>query len=166
MSVSTNNNPGSWTQVNGGRPVLTSTVGQRGVRDPSIIRSRDGSKFWIIATDLRVYPRGWDVGDEYTTRGSHGIVVWESNDLRTWSQPALRIVSPSNAGMTWAPDAIWDPATSRCEYALVSSRDLVPSFLLVPFVFSQLPLPPPSGSFLGCSESALRCSHERLRQPR
>lgn len=50
MSVSNNNNPASWTQVNGGNLVLQSTVGTKGVRDPSIIRSQDGKKFWIIAT--------------------------------------------------------------------------------------------------------------------
>ncbi|ROT42399.1 endo-1,4-beta-xylanase [Sodiomyces alkalinus F11] len=114
MSVSNNNNPGSWTQVNGGRPVLTSTVGTRGVRDPSVIRSQDGSgKTWIIATDLWVHPRGWNVGDDYTSNGSKAIVVWETSDMRTWSGPFLRNVSPSNAGMTWAPDAIWDPASRR-----------------------------------------------------
>ncbi|PNH69407.1 hypothetical protein VD0002_g925 [Verticillium dahliae] len=113
MAVSNNNNPGSWTTVNNGQPVLSSTVGMKGVRDPSIIRSQDGKKYWIIATDLRVYPRGWDVGDDYTSNGSKGLVVWESSNLRTWSASQLRIVSPSNAGMTWALDAIWDPATSR-----------------------------------------------------
>ncbi|KAH6704774.1 endo-1,4-beta-xylanase [Verticillium dahliae] len=51
----------SWTTVNNGQPVLSSTVGMKGVRDPSIIRSQDGKKYWIIATDLRVYPRGWDM---------------------------------------------------------------------------------------------------------
>jgi sucrose-6-phosphate hydrolase SacC (GH32 family) len=120
MAVSNNNNPGSWTRLNSNRPVLTSNVGTRGVRDPSLIRSPDGSKFWIIATDLWVYPRGWNVGDDYTTKGSHGIVVWESSDLKNWSSAALRIVSPSNAGMTWAPDAIWDPATNRCGYSPAS----------------------------------------------
>ncbi|RNJ54805.1 hypothetical protein D7B24_009421 [Verticillium nonalfalfae] len=113
MAVSNNNNPGSWTTVNNGQPVLSSTVGMKGVRDPSIIRSQDGGKYWIVATDLRVYPRGWDVGDDYTSNGSKGLVVWESSNLRNWSASQLRIVSPSNAGMTWAPDAIWDPATSR-----------------------------------------------------
>lgn len=115
MSVSNNNDPGSWTTVGSGQPVLTSTVGTTGVRDPSIIRSPDGSKFWVIATDLWVYPEGWDVGDKYTTEGSHGIVVWESSDLQTWSEPALRIISPDNAGMTWAPDAIWDPSREQCK---------------------------------------------------
>ena len=50
MSVSNNNNPGSWTQLNGGNLVLQSNVGTKGVRDPSLIRSQDGKKFWIIAT--------------------------------------------------------------------------------------------------------------------
>ncbi|CAI4212378.1 unnamed protein product [Parascedosporium putredinis] len=111
MSVSNNNNPGSWTQLNGGQKVLTSTVGTAGVRDPSIIRSTDGKKFWIVATDLRVYPQGWGV--DYTKNGSKGIVVWESTNLRDWDGPYLRNVSPSNAGMTWAPDAIYDPATGK-----------------------------------------------------
>ncbi|PNH75233.1 hypothetical protein VD0001_g2302 [Verticillium dahliae] len=91
MAVSNNNNPGSWTTVNSGQPVLSSTVGMKGVRDPSIIRSQDGKKYWIIATDLRVYPRGWDVGDDYTSNGSKGLVVWESSNLRTWSASQLRI---------------------------------------------------------------------------
>ncbi|ROT39599.1 Arabinanase/levansucrase/invertase [Sodiomyces alkalinus F11] len=109
MSVSNNNDPGSWTAVNGGQPVLVSNVGETGVRDPTIIRSPDGSTFYVIATDLWVYPRGWDVGDDYTTNGSKNIVVWESNDLVNWSEGRLAHVSPDNAGMTWAPDVIWHP---------------------------------------------------------
>ena len=115
MSVSNNNNPGSWTQLNGGQKILTSNVGTAGVRDPSIIRSADGKKFWIIATDLRVYPQGWGV--DYTKNGSKGIVVWESTNLKNWDGPYLRTVSPSNAGMTWAPDAIYDPSTGKCKSA-------------------------------------------------
>jgi hypothetical protein len=41
-----------WTDVNNSQPVLISNVGELGVRDPAIIRSADGTKFWIIATDL------------------------------------------------------------------------------------------------------------------
>lgn len=130
MSVSNDNNPGSWTTVGSGQPVLTSTVGTTGVRDPSIIRSPDGSKFWVIATDLWVYPEGWDVGDQYTTEGSHGIVVWESSNLQTWSEPALRIISPDNAGMTWAPDAIWDPSREQCKYQLCNPRSEMAENLL------------------------------------
>ena len=50
MAVSNDNNPGSWTVVNNGEPLLVSNVGTTGVRDPSIIRSQDGSKFYLIAT--------------------------------------------------------------------------------------------------------------------
>jgi hypothetical protein len=114
FAVSNDNDAGSWTAVGDGSPALTSTVGTTGVRDPSLIRSPDGSKFFLIATDLWVHPRGWDVGDDYTENGSKGIVVWESSDLKTWSEPSLRNISPENAGMTWAPDAIWDP--ERSEY--------------------------------------------------
>ncbi|KAK7029414.1 hypothetical protein VNI00_014668 [Paramarasmius palmivorus] len=109
MSVSNNNNPASWTAVNNGNLILQSNVGTKGVRDPSLIRSPDGKKFWIIATDLNVYASG----SYETENGSKGIVVWESSDLKNWSAPALRIISPSNAGMTWAPDAIWDPSRSQ-----------------------------------------------------
>lgn len=58
------------------------------------------------------YPGGWDSPD-YTTKGSKSIVIWESTDLSTWVGPRLAEVSPSNAGMTWAPDAIWDPSRNQ-----------------------------------------------------
>ncbi|KAI3611893.1 endo--beta-xylanase [Moniliophthora roreri] len=109
MSVSNNNSPASWTQVNGGNSILTSNVGTKGVRDPSIIRSVDGKKFWIIATDLYVYSsHTYD-----TENGSKSLVVWESSDLKNWSAARLAQISPSNAGMTWAPDAIWDPSRNQ-----------------------------------------------------
>ncbi|NUP23952.1 MAG: 1,4-beta-xylanase, partial [Streptomyces sp.] len=41
-----------WNDLNGGGMVLRSTVGTKGVRDPAFVRSPDGSKYWIIATDL------------------------------------------------------------------------------------------------------------------
>ncbi|THU93392.1 endo-1,4-beta-xylanase [Dendrothele bispora CBS 962.96] len=109
MAVTNNNNPASWTALNGGNLVLQSNVGTKGVRDPSLIRSPDGSKFWIIATDLNVFA----TGVYETENGSKGIVVWSSNDLKTWSAPTLRTISPSNAGMTWAPDAIWDSTMNQ-----------------------------------------------------
>ena len=34
-----------WTDLNGSRPVLVSNVGEKGLRDPSIIRSAKGDKF-------------------------------------------------------------------------------------------------------------------------
>jgi len=74
-----------FTDLNGSRPVLTSTVGEKGVRDPAIIRSNDGKKFYILATDLRMANgKGWDVAMH---RGSTPIVIRESTDLVNWSAP-------------------------------------------------------------------------------
>ncbi|KAF8609364.1 endo-1,4-beta-xylanase [Ceratobasidium sp. AG-I] len=108
FAVSNGNNALNWTEVYGGNPYLTSTVGTKGVRDPSIIRAHDGSKFWLIATDLKMYGGGsWDAA---VRTGSRSIVIWESTDLKNWGTPRLVQVSPATAGNTWAPEAIWDPA--------------------------------------------------------
>ncbi|MEU4770004.1 RICIN domain-containing protein [Actinosynnema sp. NPDC023794] len=106
FGLSQGNDPTRWRQLNGGRPVLTSTVGTRGVRDPFVIRSPQGDKFYQIATDLRIYGNGnWD---QVQRTGSKSIVVWESTDLVTWSAPRLVRVSPDTAGNTWAPEAYYD----------------------------------------------------------
>jgi hypothetical protein len=101
----------NWTDLNNGGPVLLSTVGTRGVRDPAIVRSPNGDKYWIIATDLRI-ASGTSWGDA-STKGSKSLVVWESSDLVNWSAPRLINVAGgiSGAGDAWAPEAIWNPAT-------------------------------------------------------
>ncbi|MEU4619748.1 glycoside hydrolase family 43 protein [Actinoplanes sp. NPDC023801] len=102
----------NWTDLNNGAPVLLSTVGTRGVRDPAIVRSPNGDRYWIIATDLRI-ASGTSWGDA-STRGSKSLVVWESSDLVNWSTPRLINVAGgiSGAGDAWAPEAIWNPATN------------------------------------------------------
>ncbi|KAJ1311028.1 hypothetical protein OPQ81_009534 [Rhizoctonia solani] len=111
FAVSNGNNALSWTEVNGGNPYLTSNVGTKGVRDPSIIRAHDGSKFWLLATDLKMYGSGdWNAA---VRTGSRSIVIWESTDLKNWGTPRLVQVSPATAGNTWAPEAIWDPSQNK-----------------------------------------------------
>jgi hypothetical protein len=106
FGLSQGNDPTRWRQLNGGKPVLTSTVGTRGVRDPFVIRSPQGDKFYQIATDLRMYGNGnWD---QVQRTGSKSIVVRESADLVNWSAPRLARVSPDTAGNTWAPEAYYD----------------------------------------------------------
>lgn len=99
----------TWKTLNGGEPVLTSTVGEQGVRDPYILRGEDG-KFFIIATDLSIYNRRDDENRWSTcqTAGSKSIVVWESSDLVNWSDASLVKVTKDNAGCTWAPEAVYD----------------------------------------------------------
>lgn len=98
-----------WTTLNGGAPILTSNVGELGVRDPYILRGEDG-KFFIIATDLSIYNRRDDSNRWGTcqTSGSQSIVIWESDDLINWSDASLVKVAPDNAGCTWAPECIYD----------------------------------------------------------
>ncbi len=96
-----------WTALNNSKPVLVSPLGEKGVRDPFILRSHDGEKFYILATDLSIHLRNHDWRSA-TNAGSHSIVVWESPDLVNWSEPRLVKLSPDDAGCTWAPEAIYD----------------------------------------------------------
>lgn len=97
-----------WTDLNDSKPVLTSNIGEKGVRDPSLIRSADGKTFWILGTDLRIAnEKGWNVAMH---SGSTSLVIWESSDLVDWSEPWLADVAGDipSAGCAWAPEAIYD----------------------------------------------------------
>ncbi|QNU68671.1 family 43 glycosylhydrolase [Ruminiclostridium herbifermentans] len=100
-----------WNELNNNNPVLTSTVGDKGVRDPYILRSPEGDKFYMVATDLRIANgKGWDHAGTY---GSKSVVVWESNDLVNWSKERLVKVSRDDAGCTWAPEIVYDDKTGE-----------------------------------------------------
>ncbi|KAF7365739.1 hypothetical protein MVEN_00447700 [Mycena venus] len=111
-TVSNTNSPVSRNVVNGGRPVLTSTFRTEGLRDPFIIRDPSGSKFYVIAMDLKIFG-GAVSWDQAGRQGSLSLVIW---DLKTWS--AQRLVKgfsrhgTHTAGMTWAPEA-WDPTIKK-----------------------------------------------------
>ncbi|MGO1055542.1 immunoglobulin-like domain-containing protein [Crossiella sp. CA198] len=108
LAASRGNDALRWDELNRGRPVLTSTLGDKGVRDPFIIRSPAGDKFYLIATDLRMHGNGnWDAAQRH---GSKHIEVWESTDLVRWSAQRHVRVSPDTAGNTWAPEAYYDTA--------------------------------------------------------
>ncbi|PWK31199.1 family 43 glycosylhydrolase [Actinoplanes xinjiangensis] len=104
-ALSNGNDPLSWREINNGNPVLTSSLGTQGLRDPFIIRSPEGDKFYQIATDLKIYGNGdWDASQR---TGSKSIMVWESTDLVNWTDQRLVKVSPDTAGNTWAPEAFY-----------------------------------------------------------
>jgi hypothetical protein len=112
MAASVGNDPTSWEAVNDGQAVLQSTKGMHGVRDPSIVRSPEGDRFYLVATDLNVGGTafGWLGWDWAQTAASRYIEVWESTDLQHWSEQRHVLVAPEEAGMTYAPEAIWDPS--------------------------------------------------------
>lgn len=105
-----------WNVLNGGEPVLESNLGTKGVRDPHIVRSPEGDKFYIVATDLLInQTRDWNAA-QY--RASKNIMIWESDDLVNWSEQRQYAIGddivlengekPFNVGCVWAPESIWD----------------------------------------------------------
>ena len=108
----------TWSKLNkdeygNAQPVLVNDAegSDLGVRDPHIIRSAEGDKYWILGTDLHAEGggaggSGWD-----QLNASQNIVVWESTDLVNWSEPRLVYAGFDNAGCVWAPEAIYDEST-------------------------------------------------------
>lgn len=97
----------NWKTLNDKKPIIVSSVGEKGIRDPFIIRSHDGKKFYMVGTDLNVFLRP-DHWGSATKNGSHDILVWESDDLVNWSETRAVTVSREDAGCTWAPEVIYD----------------------------------------------------------
>ena len=97
----------AWESLNDAKPVLVSDIGEKGVRDPFLIRSPVTGSFILIATDLSIHRTAHD-WKRAVTQGSRSILVWESDDLVRWSAPRLAEVAPPDAGCAWAPEAVWN----------------------------------------------------------
>ncbi len=102
-----------WEMVNEGRPVLWSHLGQRGVRDCTIIRCHTDGKYRILATDLSLaynfkepYHFHWPT---VARNGSKCLALWESEDLVNWSAQRLLQLGDEDFGCLWAPDVFYDP---------------------------------------------------------
>lgn len=123
LAASKGNDALRWNTLNDGEPIFTSTQGTTGLRDPFIIRSHEGDKFYMLATDLKVA----GLAGGFTTAqisGSLAIEVWESTDLVTWSNQRHVEVSTPYAGNTWAPEAYWDDELGR--YVVFWASNLYP----------------------------------------
>ncbi len=93
--------------LNSEKPVLVSNIGQRGVRDPFIVRHPKTGKYYIIATDLSVDKIHHDWG-RAVSAGSRDMIIWESDDLINWSEERAVTLAPEGAGCLWAPEAIYN----------------------------------------------------------
>ena len=112
--LSEGSDPTRWTALNDGHGIVTSTMGEEGIRDPHLVCSPDGT-YYLLGTDLdiRRTERPGMQGNFWDWLGRHGsrsINIWESTDLVTWSPQRQVEVSPPTAGMAWAPTAVWDAA--------------------------------------------------------
>ncbi|NHC47591.1 glycoside hydrolase family 43 protein [Motilibacter aurantiacus] len=132
LSASKGNDPLNWYELNYdegtavSQPILQTVnpaQGQMGLRDPSLIRSADGKKFFLLATDLKTYQDGqsWSYRQ---SRGSRNLVVYESTDLVNWSDARFIKVEDDHAGNVWAPEAFYDE--SRGEYIVFWASNLYP----------------------------------------
>ncbi|MBQ7945029.1 MAG: glycoside hydrolase family 43 protein [Lachnospiraceae bacterium] len=103
-----------WKDCNRCEPILISQIGEKGVRDPFIIKDVHGNGYYLIATDLRIATgKGWA---DSVVNGSKSLLLWTSKDLINWSEPRLIEVGIPEAGCVWAPEAIYDK--KRDEYLI------------------------------------------------
>ncbi|TWT01478.1 LamG-like jellyroll fold domain-containing protein [Planomicrobium sp. CPCC 101079] len=111
ISFATAKDPLRWNALNNGQSVIQSDMGEKGLRDPFVMRSPEGDKFYMIATDLKM---GESTNfDQAQITGSHSLMVWESDDLVNWSEQRMVEVAPENGGNTWAPEAIYNEKTGE-----------------------------------------------------
>lgn len=109
FALSDGNDALRWRELNGGRPVLTSSSGTRGLRDPFLVRGADG--FHLLATDLSIGAGiSWESAQH---RGSRSIEIWSSPDLISWSAQRHVEVAPHSAGDAWGPEAVFDECTGE-----------------------------------------------------
>ena len=102
-----------WEKVNDGKPVLWSYLGEKGVRDCTIIRCALDGKYRIFATDLSL---AYNFKEKYNSHwptvarnGSKCLSMWESEDLIHWSAQRLLPLGNGDFGCLWAPDVFYDP---------------------------------------------------------
>ena len=105
-----------WTDLGDNKPCVRSTLGTTGLRDHYIIRSAEGDRFYLLATDLFVGVRGGNWG-KYAMHGSKSLMIWESDDLVNWSKQRMVQIADlddtTNTGCAWAPEAIYDKETGE-----------------------------------------------------
>ncbi|MGM9936214.1 MAG: alpha-L-arabinofuranosidase C-terminal domain-containing protein [Candidatus Ornithomonoglobus sp.] len=100
----------NWFDINYNKAVLTSSMGTYGLRDHYLVRSPEGDKFYLLATDLDATSGRW--GD-FSTNGSKSLMIWESDDLVHWSKQRMVQIADDNTGCAWAPETIYDELTGE-----------------------------------------------------
>lgn len=96
--------------LNGNEPVIDSKKisSTGGVRDPHILRGKDGKTFYMVVTDM-TSSKGWD--------SNRAMVLLKSTDLVNWSSSVVNIQTafPNNENLkrVWAPQTIYDATADK-----------------------------------------------------
>ncbi len=115
-----------FTALNHGKPVLSglTIAKQKGIRDPYLMRGPDGA-FYLTMTDLHIYAQQeglratrWQRPEaRYGWGNNRDLILMKSRDLIHWTHASVDVtrLSPAyrDAGIAWAPEAIYDPAARR-----------------------------------------------------
>lgn len=104
-----------WDTLNDGQPILCSSVGDCGARDPFLVRCASGEVV-LLATDLNTKASQY-AGDDHAPdwrkmecNGRKDFLMWRTSDLVTWSSPHMvNIAEGLGVGNVWAPKATWVP---------------------------------------------------------
>ncbi len=121
-----------WTNINvhtvNGKeytqPILRSTVGDMGTRDPHIIRFVGSDSFYVLATDLHAVGNALPErsGAEFKSssfdcvNGNRDLVIWETTDLSDWGEPRLvkcNFAAAGDTSGTRASRPIWSTGPPR-----------------------------------------------------
>ncbi len=101
----------NWEEVNGGNPVLTAQLGDKGCRDIEIVRLQTGG-FVILTTDLCIatkFDENYNVDWKHiNSHGSKSLRMWHSNDLISFSEEKLLPIGREDFGCMWAPEVFFD----------------------------------------------------------
>lgn len=96
--------------LNNNKPVLNSKEisSTGGVRDPHILRSEDGSYFYMVVTDMTSY-KGWS--------SNRAMVLLKSKDLINWTSNVVNIQERFSGNedlkRVWAPQTIYDKEAEK-----------------------------------------------------
>lgn len=100
----------NYFSLNNNNPILDSKKisSTGGVRDPHILRAKDGKTFYMVVTDM-TSSKGWD--------SNRAMVLLKSNNLTDWTSSVINIqqkyASQENLKRVWAPQTIYDPAANK-----------------------------------------------------
>lgn len=113
----------NWTPLNNGQPVIASdTIAVTGcVRDPHILRGKDGKTFYMVATDMKSN-LGWS--------SNRGMVLMTSTDLVNWKHTTIHFPTRfpkewRNVQRVWAPETVYDEHSGKYVvfYSLLSTTN-------------------------------------------
>ncbi|MFA6401484.1 MAG: family 43 glycosylhydrolase [Salinivirgaceae bacterium] len=100
----------TYKALNNNNPVLSSTAisSTGGIRDPHILRGKDGQSYYMVATDM-VSANGWN--------SNRAMILMKSSNLVDWQTHVVNIQTTypgySELHRVWAPQTIYDPKQGK-----------------------------------------------------